>query len=454
MHANKSSGAMLSCRQANSKVSTRRAFVRALSGGLALPFLSSENAKSAEQPRTLLGTPLQSDGGTLLTTREAPELDPDLIRSGSDVGSLFPFIRSQAVEQNLPLSFLNPRFEDLTKWKKHARSRVFELLQYEPPSCAPAAELVSSVDEGDYVREQIWFHTTPDLRVPAYVLVPKSGKRPAPGIVALHDHGGFYLWGKEKLIETPNEHPSLTEFKKGAYAGKSVACELARQGYVVLVIDMFYWGQRRMLLDNDPVDWRHPDRGITRERVAAFNQRAGQNEALVGRTIFAAGFTWAGVMFWDDIRAVDYLVTRAEVDKNRIGCVGLSVGGLRSCHLAALDDRIKAAVVVGWMCSFPRQLQSHVRNTIGHTKLVPGLYRYLDYPDVASLAMPAALLVINGSKDGLFEPEGVQAAFQKLTACYTKAGIPDRLRTHLYDAPHEFNLEMQQEAWAWLKRWV
>jgi cephalosporin-C deacetylase-like acetyl esterase len=217
---------------------------------------------------------------------------------------------------------------------------------------------------------------------------------------------------------------------------------------------MFYWGERRMLLDDDPLDWKQPDKGVTRERVAAFNQRAGQNEQLVGRTIYSAGFTWAGVMFWDDIRSVDYLASRPEVDKNRIGCVGLSVGGLRSCHLAALDDRIKAAVVVGWMCSFPRQIKSHIKHTIGHTKLVPGLYRYLDYPDVASLAIPSALLVINGSKDTLFQPDGVKESFDKLTACYKKAGAPDKFRARLYDTPHEFNATMQEEAWQWLKRWV
>jgi hypothetical protein len=68
--------------------------------------------------------------------------------------------------------------------------------------------------------------------------------------------------------------------------------------------------------------------------------------------------------------------------------------------------------------------------------------------------MPAALLVINGSKDGLFEPGGVAMAFDKLARCYKKADIPERLKTSLYDAPHEFNADMQTEAWAWLKRWV
>jgi hypothetical protein len=68
--------------------------------------------------------------------------------------------------------------------------------------------------------------------------------------------------------------------------------------------------------------------------------------------------------------------------------------------------------------------------------------------------LPKPLLVINGSKDGLFHPDGVRASFEKLNACYKKAGVPERCRTSLYDTPHEFNQEMQREAWDWLKRWV
>ena len=379
---------------------------------------------------------------------------PSSLKTESDVGSLFPFIQSQAVKTCFPLSFLNQQFKNVKAWKRQARGKLLELLHYSPPRCDPRAEVVEKVDAGEYVREKVYFNTTPDVRVPAYLLIPKKAKWPAPTLVALHDHGGFYLWGKEKLVEMDDEHPVMTDFKKHYYGGSSIASVLARQGYVVLVIDMFYWGERRMILDADPPDWRDRPRAITAERIAAFNQRSSQSEQLVGRTIYSAGFTWSGVMFWDDVRSVDYLVTRPEVDKNRIGCVGLSVGGLRSCHLAALDDRIKAAVVVGWMASFPAQLQSRVRNTIGHTKLVPGLYRYLDYPDVASLALPSALLVINGSRDQLFDLKGVHASFEKLSGCYKKAGVPDKFRARLYDTPHEFNLEMQAEAWEWLKKWV
>ena len=374
--------------------------------------------------------------------------------TAADVGTLFPFIRKQAVDGEFPLSFLNPRFSDLATWKATARGKLLDLLHYAPPPCAPAAETVERVECDGYVREKVLFNTTPDIRVPAYVLVPRNAKKPAPAIVALHDHGGFYLWGKEKLVAIEGEHPVFTEFRDRYYGGRSIAIDLARRGYVVVVSDMFYWGERRMLLDDDPADWRDRPPTMTPERIQAFNTRASQNEQLVGRTIYSAGFTWPGVMFWDDVRTVDYLATRPDVDPKRIGCVGLSVGAVRSAHLAALDDRIKAAVVVCWMTSFPAQLKKHVRNTIGHTKVVPGLHRHMDYPDIASLAMPRPLLLMNGTKDGLFDPDGVKASFAKLNACYAKAGAADHCRTRLYDSPHQFNAEMQAEAWAWLERFV
>jgi hypothetical protein len=127
---------------------------------------------------------------------------------------------------------------------------------------------------------------------------------------------------------------------------------------------------------------------------------------------------------------------------------------LQSCHLAALDDRIKAAVVVGWMASYEAQLKDHVRHTIGFTKRVPGLARHLDYQDVASLAMPAPLLGINGTRDGHFDLDGVKHCYAKLASCHAKAGVPERFRGRLYDAPHGFNAAMQREAWDWLVCWL
>jgi Dienelactone hydrolase family len=187
------------------------------------------------------------------------------------------------------------------------------------------------------------------------------------------------MWGKEKVVEDEYEHPYLTAFKRRSYGGKSIAAELARQGYVVIAIDMFYWGERRMILDDDPASYRERPATITEQEIQAFNQRASQNESLVGRSLFTAGVTWPGVVLWDDIRTLDYLAARPDVDASRLGCVGLSVGGYRSFLLAALDERIKAAVDVGWMTSFTSQLKEHVIDTVGLSFHINGLYRYMDH---------------------------------------------------------------------------
>lgn len=380
--------------------------------------------------------------------------DPAVVRTGSHLGSLYPFVQGQADRSPLELSFLRPEFKNLRRWQPAARARIFEHLFYTPARIAPEPQLVRRTDKGDYVEEYLTFQTTPDLRVPAYVLVPKKARLPAPGIVALHSHDGVYLWGKEKVVEDEHEHPYLTAFKRRSYGGKSIAAELARQGYVVIAIDMFYWGERRLILDDDPAAYRERSATITEQEIQAFNQRASQNESLVGRSLFTAGITWPGVVLWDDIRTLDYLAARPEVDASRLGCVGLSVGGYRSFLLAALDQRIKAAVDVGWMTSYASQLREQVINTVGLSFHINGLYRYMDLPDVAALIAPRAVLVMNGSRDRLFALDGVKAAFDKIERCYAKAGAPERQRCRLYEAPHEFNLDMQAEAWEWLRRWV
>ena len=379
---------------------------------------------------------------------------PTVAPSGSNLGNLYPFVQGQANRSKFELSFLRPEFTNLRRWQPGARAKVLEHLFYAPPRVDPQPQVVRRTDKGDYVEEYLTFQTTPDLRVPAYVLVPKRAKLPAPGVVVLHSHDGIYLWGKEKVVDNEQEHPYLTAFKRRSYGGKSIAVELARGGYVVIAIDMFYWGERRMVLDEDPQTYRERPLTMTEQEIGAFNQRASQNESLIGRSLFTAGITWPGVVLWDDIRTLDYLAARPEVDRNRLGCVGLSVGGYRSFLLAALDERIKAAVDVGWMTSFGSQIKEHVIHTIGLSFHINGLYRYLDMPDLAALIAPRAVLVINGSQDRLFALDGVKAAYDTIGRCYTKAGASGRSRCRLYDAPHEFNLEMQAEAWEWLGRWV
>jgi dienelactone hydrolase len=372
----------------------------------------------------------------------------------SHIGNLYPFVQKQADRSPVKLSFLRPEFRDLQAWQKRARAKVFEHMFYAPPPVDPQPQVIRRTDRGSHIEEYLTFQTTPDLRVPAYVLIPRNVKLPAPTVIALHDHGGFYLWGKEKLIETEGEHPALTSFRRQYYSGKSTALELVRQGYVVAVIDMFYWGERRMLLDDDPPEYRDRPPSMAEQQVRDFNRRSSLSEQLVARSLFTAGITWPGVMLWDDIRTVDYIIRRPEVDKSRLACVGLSVGGYRSFLLAALDERIKTAVSVGFMKSYAYQIRRHVIHSTGFSFHLIGLFRYLDLPDLAALIAPRPVLFINGSKDGLFHQDGIQAAYKKVGRCYAKAGAESKQTCRLYDAPHEFNAEMQAEAWQWLRKWL
>jgi dienelactone hydrolase len=372
----------------------------------------------------------------------------------SHIGNLYPFIQKQADSAPFSLSYLRPEFRSLPKWQTRARARVMDRLLYPTPPGKPQADVIGKSDHDGYTLERLTLHTTPDLRVPAFLLIPKNTKLPAPGIVALHDHGGFYLWGKEKILAQPGEHPVLTAFRERYYSGRSIAVELVRQGYVVLVTDMYYWGERRLMYAADPQGLRDRSLALTQTDIDAFNRRSSQNEQLVARSLFTAGISWPGLMLWDDLRALEYLAQRPEVDAQRLGCAGLSVGGYRSFMLAALAPRIKAAVAVGWMTSFPKQIRRHVVNTVGLTFHVAGLLRDLDLPDLSALIAPRALMVINGSRDGLFHPDGVKDAFAKIQACYTKAGSPQRQNCRMYDAPHEFNAQMQADAWEWLRKWI
>jgi dienelactone hydrolase len=399
------------------------------------------------------GTGLLSGTSLPFASAELGGLQEAATPTGSHIGNLYPFVQKQADRSTFELSFLQDKFRDLASWQKSARPKVLDHLFYAPPPVQPAPEVNRRDDRGDYVEESLTFQTTPDLRVPASLLIPKGATSPSPGILLLHCHGGSYVWGREKLIARDDEHPVLREFRQQLYEGSSIATDLARRGYVVLTIDMFYWGDRRLLLDEDPASYRDR-RTMTKADIDAFNRRSQQGEALVARSLFTAGVSWPGVMLWDDLRSLDYLAGRPEVDSRRLACVGLSVGGYRSFVLAALDPRIKAAIDVGWMSSLGTQIKRHVVNTIGLTFHIVGLYRYLDLPDLAALVAPRSLLVINGSRDQLFPADGVKAAFEKIERCFRKAGAPERQRCRLYDAPHEFNRRMQADAWEWLEKSV
>jgi dienelactone hydrolase len=376
----------------------------------------------------------------------ARELPP----TQADLGSLFADVDRLTGPGRYELSFLTGRFRTLEEFKDAGRAKVLELFGYRPEKVDPKPEVVGRVERPDHVREKVLFSTTPLFRVPAYVLIPKGLKGRAPAIVDLHSHGGMFLFGKEKVLDLGDNHPVMTEYHQRNYDGRPTATELVRRGYVVLTIDAFMFGERRTVLDADrKYGWDRSRYSV--EDARYLNQQCRARETTLAKALTLAGLTWPGLVSWDDMRTVDYLVTRPEVDPSRIGCLGISMGGYRSCYLAALDDRIQAACVTGFMSTVRPMIQAHV-DTHSWVHFLPGLHRWLDLPDVCSLHAPKPLFVQQCSQDRLFPAQGMKDALTNIGAMYEKAGVADRFTGRFYDVPHQFTKAMQDDAFAWLDR--
>jgi dienelactone hydrolase len=388
--------------------------------------------------------------GALLAALAPAGAAQDKQPARADLGSLFPEAQKLAATQRHEWSFLGGRFKTFPEFQKAARAKVFDVLLYAPEKVEPKAEVLERVDCGDHIRETVVFNTTPVFRVPAYVLIPKDLKGKAPAIVDLHSHGGMFVFGKEKVVDLGKNHPAMTAYHQTNYDGRPTATALVRRGYVVIVIDAFGFGDRRVVLDQDAKYGRDRSK-YTADDVKYLNQQCRGKEATLVKALTFAGATWPGVVFWDDIRTVDYLLTRPEVDPQRIGCIGISMGGYRAIYLSALDERIKAGCVVGFMSSVKPMMQAHL-DTHSWVHFLPGLHRYLDLPDVASLTAPRALLVQQCSQDRLFPLAGMKESVDLIGKVYEKAGVKERFEGRFHDVPHRFTLAMQDAAFAWLDR--
>jgi dienelactone hydrolase len=376
----------------------------------------------------------------------------DLKPNGSDLGSVLADVERLAGAGQYESSFLTGRFRSLDAFLAHGRRKIFDALLYRPAPVSPRPEVIDRRDCGDHVREKLVFSTTPDFRVPVYVLIPKGLKGPAPAIVDLHSHGGMFLFGKEKVIDLGEgrNHPAMIEYQARNYDGRPTATALVRRGYVVVTIDAFMFGERRTMIDADL--GRGWDRSkYTMDDVRTINQHCRAKEETLVKALTFAGLTWPGLVFWDDIRTVDYLASRPEVDPNRIGCLGISMGGYRALYLSALDPRIKAGCVVGFMSTVRPMMHAHL-DTHSWVHFLPALHRDLDWPDVASLAAPRHLMVLQCSRDGLFPLSGMKDSVARIAAAYDKAGCAAHFTGRFYDVPHQFARAMQDDAFAWFDR--
>jgi dienelactone hydrolase len=214
------------------------------------------------------------------------------------------------------------------------------------------------------------------------------------------------------------------------HPGSGANDELARRGYVVLTVDALFWG----------------DRG----RKEGVNYTAQQ---ALASNLFQLGMSWLGVITWDDMRSAELLSSLPQVDPQRIGAVGLSMGCHRTWMLAAASDRIAAGAAICWMGTTRSLMTPGNNQTKGHSAysmLAPDLPNDLDYPDIASLACPRPMLFYNGEQDALFPVDGVRDAYAVMHRIWQGQAADDKLVTRLWPRPHVFDLDMQEAAFAWL----
>ena len=313
----------------------------------------------------------------------------------------------------------------------------------------------------DIAGEEVSWSVGYGPRTVAWILKPAEASGPLPGVVALHDHGAFKYLGKQKIAHGPEDPPSyVTDFYwQVYYGGRPFANGLAREGFVVLVHDAFLWGSRRFPLSVMPewarsafeaVDQTTWTSGGVPRAVAEYNFAASQHEHVIEKYCNLLGTTMAGVVCHEDRIALNYLRSRPDVLADRVGCVGLSGGGNRTCLLQATYDPLKAAVVVGLMSTYPGLLD---HNVVTHTWMFfpSGWARHGDWPDLAGCRAPSPLLVQYDWEDELFTPEGMEAAHARLAEIYAASGQPEAYAGKFYPGPHKFDLEMQRAAFGWLR---
>jgi dienelactone hydrolase len=353
-------------------------------------------------------------------------------------------------------SWRNPRWTDLDEWRSAAHGRLLERLALPSLSGPPSVTVQRTFTyEGLHIEDLSW-QLPYGLPTQAYLLKPAGTTGRLPAILGLHCHSGLKFFGREKLTRTGETLHPLIERIHARDGGVAWANEIARRGYVVLVHDAFAFGSRRVRLADVPPVVRGERSDPEWDDVAgieAYNRWAAEHESIMAKSLFCAGTTWPGVFLAEDRAALDVLCSRVDVDATRIGCGGLSGGGLRTVMLAGADERIACAVCVGMMTTWRDFLlnKSHTHTWMIYAPLLPN---ELDYPEILGLRVPKPTLVLNDIDDPLFTLPEMERADAMLKAVYDKAGAADRYRCSFYPGGHKFDLPMQAEAFEWFDRWL
>ncbi len=325
-------------------------------------------------------------------------------------------------------SFTTPRPATAEEWeirKTELRKTLRRLLGDMPPLFTPEVTIHKREAKDGYTLERFTFDNGVSDTVYGYMLIPAGHKGRGPAILYNHYHGGKYKQGKEEVL---TKAFSKLDFATGE--------ELARKGYVVQAVDAYAFGERRF------------------QGPAGKKEEGSKTESSLFKTFLWEGRTLWGMMVRDDLLAMNYLVSRPEVDPDRIAAMGMSMGSTRTWWAAALDERIKVAVSVACLTRYQNLIaKGSVRNH-GIYYYVPNMLKeHIDTESVIGLIAPRPHLTLTGDQDEGSPADGVQIinAFQEhLYNCYGKG---QNFRGVLYpDVDHTYTPQMWEETLRWLEK--
>jgi dienelactone hydrolase len=305
------------------------------------------------------------------------------------------------------------------------RAKLWHMLGEMPPIFTPQPTLVSSEQRDGYRLEKIVFYNGAGAEVPGWVLIP-DGANNAPAILYNHAHGGDYTIGKKEIFEDRYD------------LNNQIGVELVRQGYVVLAIDAYLFDERQGKGPAGPSE-------IDKEAELT----------LAKKFLWEGGTLW-GMMVRDDLLALNYLLTRSEIDPARIGTTGMSLGGTRTTWIAALDERIKVAIPVAQMNRYQEFAASGKYVQHGMYYYVPGILRSgVNMEHIAALTAPRPHLILIGDSDSLSPIAGVHIIDDFSRKIYDLYGQPDHFQTIIESGiAHQYTPTMFAATLAWFKRYL
>ena len=344
-------------------------------------------------------------------------------------------------------------------------------------SCVkPKMRTLAKEQRDGYKCRYVEFSVEDDERVRAYLLVPDkaSWTEKCPAVVMLHDHGARFDIGKEKLVRPmvsvlpggQDDHimNSSQQWIDKNFDGVFLADSLASLGYVVLVADALYWGERS---PEDAQRWSelsygeisnascHEDRVLEgralKDTIKVLKNKVYDGQKVLYDTLSDNGVIWAEKMLRDDIASVDLLCRLPYVDKHDVGAFGFSMGAHRCWMLAAFCEDVKCGVALSWMTSLDRDERMKPSD---FSMAVMPMREQMDFGDIGLFLAPKPMLFLNGSEDHLFPKDKVETAFRKLqrhysdynasrTGAYVTEPPFEPLQTVFFNGGHHCGKEIQ-----------